>query len=122
MSKKRNISFVIPKYLLDQILVRSHVADRSRNAEMRALVSAGLDAAGEKDFALEFADSPPVRAIVWIEDEIMADVSARARGYGRSMGKELVRLMGLGIQRGVDRDLAVIAAMMLRQGQSAPLR
>lgn len=120
MSKKRNISFMAPEYLLDQIQARARVAARSRNEEMRNLVSAGLVAAGEKDFALEFADSPPVRAIVWIEDETISHVADRARGYGRSMGKELVRLMGLAIQTGVDRDLAIIAEMMSRLGRSAP--
>jgi plasmid stability protein len=119
VTTKRNISFMIPKYLLDQILVRAHVAGVSRNAEMRALVTAGLVAAGEDDFPLEFAVSPPTRAIVWIDDEIVADVAERAKRYGRSMGKELVRLLGFGLQTGVNRDLELIAKMMLRQGQPA---
>ncbi|MGH6957627.1 MAG: hypothetical protein ACREEW_13260 [Caulobacteraceae bacterium] len=119
MSKKRNVSFVMPEYLLDQIEVRAHVAGRSRNAEMRALVNAGLVVASG-DFHLEFLPSPRRRAILWIEDEILLNISDRARAYGRSLGRELVRLMGLGIQKGVDRDLAIIAEMMSRQGLSAP--
>lgn len=119
MSNRRNISFLIPRYLLDQISNRAIVNGRSRNAEIRYLLLLGLQYAGNNDTSVKLPSDDWGRCIGRIDAEIEDAVAERSRLYQRSLGREIVRLLAYAIKVSTDRDLEVIAEMMLRQGQSS---
>lgn len=125
MAKGRNFTFKIPQYLLEQIAKRALVNDRSRNAEIRYLLSAGLGYAGEADVTValpstEETDWPQIPGR--FDREGFEAVSERAQQFHRSVGREMVRLLAYAIEESARRDLAVISGMMSRQGSRAPLR
>lgn len=119
MANSRNISFTIPKLLIDQIEFRSKIHGRSRNAEFRYLLSLALSASPEADVNIQISDMDPVNRVARIDFKTERKILHRCDVFERPLGPEIVRLVAYGIQIKVDHELALIAAVMKRQGQVA---
>lgn len=116
----RNISFDCPKFLIEQIGQRAAVNDRSRNAEFRYLIDSALTLVGESDIEITL---PSTKEMEWkqivarLEFDQFEVLQWRADRFKRSIGREIVRLSTYTIQETTRRDLALIEAMMSRQGR-----
>jgi hypothetical protein len=125
MSKQRNISFMVPKYLLEQIENRARLNGRKRNAEVRYLVAMALDLVGDEDFRL---DLPPAAEVPWVhipagfKHETFSQIEERAERFERSVGREIVRLAGYALQETANRDIKLLADLMQHQDPAGPAR
>lgn len=109
----KNISFVIPNYLLDQIEQRAHLAGRkSRNNEMRYLLALALEWLNGVDPKVVIQSGECTRIVVWMDFELQQILQDRVLVSQRSIGKEIVRLLAYAIQESTDRDLEMIKQLM----------
>lgn len=117
--RQSNISFVIPKSLLDLIQRRAQINGRKRNAEVRYLLGVGLDLASGKDVQIQLDPEEWVRSIGRIHAETREVLEERAHAFQRGVGMEIVRLIAFAIEESARRDLEVISEMLSRQGSVA---
>lgn len=118
MSFPKQFSLYIPKHILYQIQQRGAMNGRKRNAEFRYILSVGLEYAGETDVAVALPADPDewTRAVGRFDSEVLALMEERAAKFGRSAGREIVRLAAYALEETARRDLAIIAEMMSRRG------
>jgi hypothetical protein len=119
MSFPRQFSLYLPKYLLDQIRQRASVNGRSRNAEFSHILDVGLEYTGDEDVKVDLPGRDVcewIRAVGRFDNETLALMEERGSRFGRSAGREIVRLTAYALEETARRDLTIIAEMMSRQG------
>lgn len=120
LMQQNNISFTVPKDLLEVIEKRARINGRKRNQELRYLLAIGLDLAAGGDIKVQLSGSEWVRSIGRIHPETRELLDERAQTFQRSVGLEIVRLVAYAIEESARRDLQVITEMLSRQGSAAP--
>lgn len=117
--RSSNISFIVPKSLLELIERRAQINGRTRNAEFRYLLDIGLGLAGSGDVTVQLDDKDWIRSIARISDECRYLLEDRKLLFKRGIGMEMIRLVAFAIEESARRDLEVIRDMMARQGSRA---
>jgi hypothetical protein len=118
---RRSLTFEIPVYLLDQISKRANINGRSRNSEIRHLFEMGMGYAGQFDTSVVLPGkvaTPWVQTATWVEYETRDALKDRGLLFGRSTGREAVRVLAYAIEESTRRDMAVINAMMAASGSA----
>jgi hypothetical protein len=116
MKKSKNVSFVIQKYLLDQIRVRASVRNATYNEEMRSLIKFAL-ANGISDDAPHIAKGELVRTVVWLNLDDEQIIRGLAEERQRSMTQQIVRLFAYALEEIARRDLELISSMIERHNR-----
>jgi hypothetical protein len=114
--RSSNISFLIPKSLLELVERRAQINGRTRNAEFRYLLDIGLTLAGPGDVVIQLDNNDWIRSIARISDECRYVLEDRKDLFKRGLGMELIRLVAFAIEESARKDLEIIKEMMARQG------
>jgi len=120
LSKKRNVSFIIQKHLLDQIGNRAEIRNVSRNEEMRSLIKFAIHTDHLLTQQISIPEGEMVRTVVWLDLDDGEIVRERAASYQRSTSQEIVRIFALALEEVTNRDLAIISSLLARQSLQDP--
>lgn len=118
MNIGRDFTFEIPECVLVQVQQRAIMSGRLRSAQMRHLISMGLEFAGDDDTNVTFpADERLVRTTLRIPYDILETIKDRGAQFNRSTGREVVSLIIYAIEEAAKRDLEAIRELMSREAQ-----
>lgn len=117
MSGQRNISLEIPEFLLEQIVKRTLISQRKRNAEISYLLNFILDEIGADDFTIQLHGGLR-KTTVRLDYAPLQNILDRCWKYQRPLGPEIVRLLAYALETIAKRDLATQQEMVRRQAKA----
>lgn len=120
MRTGKDIHLVVPVFLLEQISTRAQIAGRTRAAELRYLLSRGLELAGESDISIDLPGGGAVRrALVSPRHEVFDQVLERSERFERSLATEALRMIAHAIEVSTTMNLDDISSLTSRSDRSA---